>query len=59
MSDFSTDVRGRHVVLRDDEPTLRRDLPRLVRELRARAPASVTVLTNGACSATPRSRPSS
>jgi MoaA/NifB/PqqE/SkfB family radical SAM enzyme len=44
---FSAEVRGRHVVLRDREPTLRRDLPKLVRELRARGPASITLLTNG------------
>ena len=41
------DVEGRHVVLRDREPLLRRDLPSLVRELRARKAASVAVLTNG------------
>jgi molybdenum cofactor biosynthesis enzyme MoaA len=46
-SAWSADVAGRHVVLRDREPTLRRDLPQLVRELSARGAASVALLTNG------------
>jgi len=46
-SAFTAEVRGRHVVIRDREPTLRRDLPKLVRELAARGPASITLLTNG------------
>ncbi|MGE0786690.1 MAG: radical SAM protein [Sandaracinaceae bacterium] len=41
------DVRGMHVVLRDREPTLRRDLLAAVRELRAREPAHLALLTNG------------
>lgn len=38
---------GRHVVVRDREPTLRRDLESQVRHLQARGAATVTVLTNG------------
>lgn len=47
-ADFDrADVTGRHVVLRDREPTLRKDLPAIVRRLRERKPASIAVLTNG------------
>ena len=46
-SAWSANVAGRHVVLRDREPTLRRDLVERVHELRARHPASISVVTNG------------
>ncbi len=45
--DWLAEVRGRHVVIRDREATLRRDLPARVRDLRARGAASVALLTNG------------
>src|SRR5260221_10529812 len=41
------EVEGRHVVIRDREPTLRRDLPAIVAAIHARKPASIAVLTNG------------
>jgi MoaA/NifB/PqqE/SkfB family radical SAM enzyme len=44
---FTADVTGRHVVVRDREPTLRRDLADRVRDLKARKPATVSVITNG------------
>jgi len=46
-SDFDTNVSGQHVILRDREPTLRRDLVDRIRELRARNPASISLVTNG------------
>jgi MoaA/NifB/PqqE/SkfB family radical SAM enzyme len=44
---WTAEVAGRHVVLRDHEPTLRRDLAARIRELAARRPASIALLTNG------------
>lgn len=44
---FDTDVSSRHVVIRDREPTLRRDLVELIRDLRARNAASISLITNG------------
>jgi MoaA/NifB/PqqE/SkfB family radical SAM enzyme len=46
-SDFASDVRGQHVVLRDREAALRADLPGHVRALRDRGAASIALLTNG------------
>src|SRR5580704_15735992 len=46
-SAFTADVQGRHVIVRDDEPTLRRDLVDRIREIAARRPASIALLTNG------------
>jgi molybdenum cofactor biosynthesis enzyme MoaA len=43
----SADVRGRHVVLRDREPTLRGDLATIVGELKRDGAASIALLTNG------------
>jgi MoaA/NifB/PqqE/SkfB family radical SAM enzyme len=47
VSAWTAEVAGRHVVIRDREATLRRDLPRLVLELKARGPARINLLTNG------------
>lgn len=46
-SRFSVEVADKHVVLRHREPTLDPSLPMHLRALRARGPASITLLTNG------------
>jgi molybdenum cofactor biosynthesis enzyme MoaA len=43
----AADARGQHVVLRDREPTLRRDLPAIVADLKRGGAASIALLTNG------------
>jgi MoaA/NifB/PqqE/SkfB family radical SAM enzyme len=48
------DLRGRHVVVRHREPTLEPDLPRRLRALADRGPASLALLTNGRTLALPR-----
>lgn len=51
---WTTAVAGRHVVVRDREPTLRRDLRAHLLDLRARGPRSISLLTNGRMLAYPR-----
>jgi MoaA/NifB/PqqE/SkfB family radical SAM enzyme len=48
------EVRGRHVVVRDREPTLRPDLVAHVARLRAEGAAAISVLTNGRMLVYPR-----
>lgn len=40
-------VAGHHVVIHDREPTLRRELPATVRDLRQRGAAAIALVTNG------------
>ncbi|MCL2447437.1 MAG: hypothetical protein FWD17_00665, partial [Polyangiaceae bacterium] len=42
-SAWDAGVEGRHVVLRDGEPTQRRELPALVRALKKRRPSSIAL----------------
>jgi MoaA/NifB/PqqE/SkfB family radical SAM enzyme len=46
-SAWDVEVSGRHIVVRDFEPTLLKELPRLIRDLKRRGPSSIALLTNG------------
>lgn len=50
----SEDVRGRHVVIRDREPTLDKALPKRIAALKAGGAIAVTLLTNGRMLVYPR-----